>query len=208
MSSQLDLWRSDFGWEYAQRNNNRITDEDQYRLVRDWGKILRHAITPPPTSVLEVGCNVGRNLVALRNYLPKVFGVDPNERVIENAKGALAGIGVTVRVADAFDLPFDDNSFDMVFTSGVLIHIDPQDLGRATDEIMRVSARYVVCIEYFSHEPVEVPYHGMDGVLFKRDFGRFYMERYPSLKVLDYGFLWSVLDSSDDSNWWLFEKRP
>lgn len=207
MTDQLDLWRSEFGSRYAERNNNRITSEDQRRLVRDWGKILKHAITPSPESVLEVGCSTGRNLVALYNFIPKLKGIEPNTRCVELANQMLQDIGVEVQEGNAFELPFDDGHFDLVFTSGVLIHIAPDDLPKAADEIMRVSNRYIVCIEYFSHSPEQVIYHGMDGYLFKRDFGRFYLERYPGLKVLDYGFLWQPLDSSDDSNWWLFEKR-
>ena len=72
---------------------------------------------------------------------------------------------------------------------------------------MRVTRHYVVCIEYFSHEPVEVEYHGMSGFLYKRDFGRYYLERHPGLRVLDYGFLWQELDSADNANWWLFAKE-
>lgn len=206
MTKQLELWRSNFGWDYASRNNNQITPEDQRRLVRDWGKILNHAVTPSPSSVLEVGCSIGRNLVALRNVVPEIYGIDPNTQAVELASVMLAGSGVNVQEGNAFDLPFEDHSIDLVFTSGVLIHVAPHDLARATDEIMRVSRHYIVCIEYFSHHPEQVPYHGMDGFLFKRDFGRFYFERYPNLKVRDYGFLWQPLDSSDNSNWWLFEK--
>lgn len=206
MTDQLDLWRSEFGWRYAERNNNSITPEDQRRLVRDWGKILVHAVTPSPETALEVGCSIGRNLVALRNFIPKLNGVEPNRRTVELARQMLQDIGVEVQEGNAFELPFEDGHFDLVFTSGVLIHIAPDDLQKATDEILRVSNRYLVCIEYFSHTPEKVPYHGMDGLLFKRDFGRFYLDRYPKLKVLDYGFLWQPLDSSDNSNWWLFEK--
>jgi spore coat polysaccharide biosynthesis protein SpsF len=54
---------------------------------------------------------------------------------------------------------------------------------------------------------VQVPYRGREGYLFKRDFGRFYLEQFPRLRVLDYGFLWQPLDSSDNSNWWLFATR-
>ncbi len=206
MAKQLELWRSNFGWQYASRNNNQITPEDQRRLVKDWGRILTHAVTPSPESVLEVGCSIGRNLLALRNLIPRIHGIDPNTKAVQSAAEMLADSGVVVQEANAFDLPFDDQSFDLVFTSGVLIHIDPDDLSRATDEIMRVSNHYIVCIEYFSHKPEQIPYHGREGYLFKRDFGRFYLERYPGLKVRDYGFLWQPLDSSDNSNWWLFEK--
>jgi len=206
MTKQLELWRSHFGWEYASRNNNQISVDDQRRLMRDWGRILAHAVTPSPQSALEVGCNIGRNLLALHHFIPVIHGIEPNPEAVTLASNYFSGSGVQIQEGHAFDLPYDNKSFDLVFTSGVLIHVAPEDLPRATDEIMRVSNRYIVCIEYFSHKPEQINYHGMNGYLFKRDFGHFYLERYPDLKVRDYGFLWQPLDSSDNSNWWLFEK--
>jgi hypothetical protein len=44
--------------------------------------------------------------------------------------------------------------------------------------------------------------------LFKRDFGKYMLDNF-SLKLIDYGFLWSVeYDKAgfDDQNYWLFEK--
>ena len=205
-TKQVELWQSGFGSDYARRNNNQITDDGQRRLMRDWGRMLAGAVTPKPETVLEVGCNIGRNLLALQHFVPEVSAVEPNGNAIEIAKGHAALASVRIDKGDAFSLPYDDNSVDLVFTSGVLIHIAPDDLARAVDEILRVSRHYVLCIEYFSHEPAEVRYHDRDGYLFKRDFGHFYMEREPGLRVLDYGFLWQPLDSSDNSNWWLFAK--
>jgi len=92
----------------------------------------------------------------------------------------------------------------MVFTSGVLIHIHPDKLGKATDEIVRVAQKYVLCLEYFSHTPVEVSYRNHEGFLFKRDFGGFYLDRYPQLRTLDYGFLWQrEMEIFGNLNWWL-----
>ena len=206
-TKQVELWRSDFGADYATRNNNQITAEDQRRLLKDWGRILDHAVTPRPRSVLEVGCNIGRNLLALRHLVAELHGIEPNPRSCRAARNHPELADARIAEGDGFNLPYEDGSVDMVFTSGVLIHVAPEDLGKMVDEIVRVSRRYVVCIEYFSHEPVSMPYHGMDGFLFKRDFGRFYLERHPSLRVVDYGFLWQQLDSSDNSNWWLFAKE-
>jgi len=94
-----------------------------------------------------------------------------------------------------------------VFTAGVLIHIAPEHLSRATDEIMRVSKKHVLCIEYYSPTPVESKYRGQNRLLFKRDFGAFYLDRYPNLKCIKYGFLWKrELPVFDNVNWWLFEK--
>ena len=206
VSKQVELWRSEFGESYAQRGNNRITDEGQAALLRDWGKMLAHATSPRPQSALEVGCNIGRNLVALNPFIPHLHGIEPNRFACERARQNEALAGVTIQEGEGASLPYADNSIDLVFTSGVLIHVAPENLGGVVDEIVRVARHYIVCIEYFAHEPTEVPYHGMSGFLFKRDFGKFYLERHPELRVLDYGFLWQVLDSADNANWWLFAK--
>ncbi len=205
-SKQVELWRSEFGSDYATRNNNVISAENQRRLVRDWARMLARAVGPEPRSALEVGCNIGRNLVALSHVIPELHGVEPNAKACEIARAHPSLPGAAITQGEGASLPYADATIDLVFTSGVLIHVAPDDLGVVVDEIVRVSRRYVLCLEYFSREPVEIPYRGRDGYLFKRDFGRFYLERHPGLRVLDYGFLWSVYDSFDDGNWWLFEK--
>jgi len=48
----------------------------------------------------------------------------------------------------------------------------------------------------------------VEWISFKKDFGAFYLERYPNLKWIDYGFLWEQeFKIFDNLNWWLFEKR-
>lgn len=108
---------------------------------------------------------------------------------------------------DAFNLPLSDNAIDLVFTSGVLIHIHPDKLGKAADEIVRVAGKYVLCLEYFSNEPEERPYRGEEGLLFKRDFGSYYLDRFDCLECIDYGFVWKRANKLfDNVNWWLFKK--
>jgi len=206
-TKQVELWQSEFGADYARRNNNRVTQEGQRRLMRDWGRMLAHAVTPRPETALEVGCNIGRNLIALKHFIATVSAVEPNAEAVQIARADPHLAGVRIDESDGFSLPYADASVDLVFTSGVLIHVAPDDLGRMVDEILRVARHYVLCIEYFSHEPTTVSYQGRSDYLFKRDFGRFYLERHPGLRVVDYGFLWQPLDSSDNSNWWLFAKQ-
>ncbi|MCP3932989.1 MAG: methyltransferase domain-containing protein [Bacteroidetes bacterium] len=205
-TDQLEFWKSEFGDNYILREGNVVSSEGTRRLMRDWGRMLIHAVTPKPETVLEVGCNVGRNLMALRHYIKYVHAVEPNEKAYRAVRKNPDLNDVIIHNTDGFSLPYDDNSIDLVFTSGVLIHVSSGDLDAMIEEINRVAAKYILCIEYFSHEPVEIKYHGHDGYLFKRDFGSYYLNAYPSLRVLDYGFLWQPLDSSDNSNWWLFEK--
>ena len=61
-------------------------------------------------------------------------------------------------------------------------------------------------IEYFAAEPEEKRYRGQDGLLFKRDFGAFWLEMFPELELIDYGFFWKHATGLDNLTWWLFRK--
>ena len=204
-TSQLTKWTSDFGDEYAERNAF-----EEWRTAPG-AEVFRRMLSGREVgSVLEVGCNVGLNLIFINALFAgrvQLYGVEPNlkayQTLLSQPQMQLAGAWN----CDAFSLPMADASVDLAFTAGVLIHIAPADLGQATDEIVRVAKRYVLCAEYFSHTPVEVPYRKHMGLLFKRDFGAFYLDRYPHLRCLDYGFIWQRECASwDNVNWWLFEK--
>ena len=44
------------------------------------------------------------------------------------------------------------------------------------------------------------------GLLFKRDFGALWMDRFHGLRIVDYGFFWKRATGLDNLTWWLFEK--
>lgn len=96
-----------------------------------------------------------------------------------------------------------------MFTTGVLIHIHPDDLVKNMKVMFDHSRRYVLIGEYFNRTPVMLEYRGEQNKLFKRDFGRLFVESFP-VKLVDYGFLWGwIYDEAgfDDITWWLFEKQ-
>src|SRR3546814_16820277 len=74
--------------------------------MRDWGQILAHAVTPAPQSVLEVGCNIGRNLLALRHFVPELHGIEPNPRPRAIARGLPELTGARIAEGDGFALPY------------------------------------------------------------------------------------------------------
>ncbi len=205
VTPQLEAWTGGFGDEYSDRNA--YADWKMGPGVVAFRRILSGLDIK---SVLEVGSNVGLKLLFVSELFKgnvKLYALEPNRKAFNRLVSQTRLKLEKAWNCDAFQLPLADSSIDLVFTSGVLIHIAPDDLGRATDEIVRVARRYVLCIEYFSHEPVEVPYRGKMGLLFKRDFGAFYLDRFPNLKCSKYGFLWKKEFSIfDNSNWWLFEK--
>ncbi|MFN7149015.1 MAG: methyltransferase domain-containing protein [Microthrixaceae bacterium] len=80
------------------------------------------------TSVLDVGCGPGTITadLAARVAPGRVVGVDRSAEVIERAAADHATADVEFRTADLMDLPFDDDTFDVVHAHQVLQHVaDP-----------------------------------------------------------------------------------
>lgn len=201
----LDAWQGSFGDDYTKRNAP--LPEVLAARLKMWSRILGGLDGAPPDSVLEVGANLGLNLRVLRLLTQApLTAVEPNG----SARARLVGDGVlpAERVHDGVGsrLPFADASHDLVFTSGVLIHVPPADLPATCREIVRVARRYVLAVEYNSEQPAELPYRNQEGLLFKRDFGQFYLDTCPGLRVRDYGFFWRPVSGLDNLTWWLFEK--
>lgn len=194
-TTQLENWTEAFGDDYTERNV-----VDWHDRVAGFGEILNEL---PVGSVLEVGCNRGHNLRALAHLLPdaKITGVEPNAQ----ARNLAAIAGCAILRGDAFDLPVADGAYELVFTAGVLIHVAPDDLSRALDEIHRAASRYVLAIEYFAETETVIPYRGRDDLLWKRNFAEHYRSRFADLQIVREGYLGA--DSGfDRCHWWLFEK--
>jgi hypothetical protein len=104
-------------------------------------------------------------------------------------------------------IPFPDGAAELVFTAGVLIHVPPDNLPAVADEMHRVSSRFILVSEYFASEPEEKRYRGQDGLLFKRDFAGFFLDRFDDLEVVADGFLWKRTTGIDDTTWALMGKR-
>jgi pseudaminic acid biosynthesis-associated methylase len=90
-----------------------------------------------------------------------------------------------------------------------LIHIAPERLETAYRLLFEASNKYITVIEYYNPSPVEVTYRGHEQRLFKRDFAGELMDKYPSLILVDYGFIYhrDTTFSMDDTTWFLLEKR-
>lgn len=192
-----ELWAGSFGDQYSARNAEAGAGRDAF-----WDRLL---VEHPVRNVLEVGCNIGTNL---RWIVPHVapgeaYGVDLNQAALGRIRELLPTVNAVT--ATARSLPFRDHLFDLVFTTGVLIHQPDSTLPLVMSEIVRVSRRFVLCGEYHAEEQTEVAYRGQPGALFKRDYGRLYRELFPELRPVDEGFL-RRSDGWDDVNWWLFER--
>jgi SAM-dependent methyltransferase len=85
--------------------------------------------------VLEVGCGTGADLLQFAKHGALATGVDLTTNHVELARNRVGKLAV-VHQADARHLPFEDESFDYVYSHGVLHHCD--EPGQVVREIFRV----------------------------------------------------------------------
>jgi ubiquinone/menaquinone biosynthesis C-methylase UbiE len=88
--------------------------------------------------ILEIGCSTGMDSAELVRLGKQVVGVDLSPQSIEVAKHHFQLVGLTaeLKVENAQQLTFSDNSFDVVYSFGVLHHTP--NIEAAMDEVYRV----------------------------------------------------------------------
>lgn len=199
-TEQESFWAGQFGTEYTTRNQGAVL---QAANLNFFTQVISR--TRSVRSALELGANRGLNLQALRTLLPdcELAGIEINHE----ASAIMEADGF--RTYRGSILEFEPDALrDLVFTKGVLIHINPDALPKVYDLMHAASSRYVLVAEYYNPAPTEIPYRGHTGKLFKRDFAGELMERHPDLKLVDYGFLYrrDPVFPQDDITWFLMEK--
>ncbi len=187
-TEQTIVWKGDFGREYTDRNTLDVEALNQLHR-RNYGISKREINAsflrdiPKGAAFLEVGCNAGNQLLLLLEMgFTNLAGVELQPYALEIAQRRLPR--VALKSGSALSLPYENFSFDVVFTSGVLIHIGPKDLPRAMDEIYRCSRSYIWGMEYYSADVAEVSYRGHSQLLWKMNYARQYLERFPDLELV------------------------
>jgi hypothetical protein len=112
-------------------------------------------------SLLEIGCHAGPNLWAIgrTRAFDRLAGTDLSPTVLAEARSHLAAAGLTgaLAVAAADALPFADKSFDICLTSVTLVCAGPETIDASLDEIVRVTAKWLVLCEPWSEQPRDRP---------------------------------------------------
>jgi pseudaminic acid biosynthesis-associated methylase len=186
---QLEKWTGNFGQEYTERNRSSLSAME--KLYKHHFGVTRTEMNlqfldgfDRSMRILEVGCNIGNQLLCLQRMgFENLYGIEPQDYAVETAKRRVKGIQIIK--GNIFDIPFKDGYFDLVFTSGVLIHISPQNIKKALKEIYRCSRKYIWGYEYYSEKYEEIPYRGETGLLWKMDFIKAFRKTFPDLKPIE-----------------------
>ncbi|MDF0681308.1 MAG: methyltransferase domain-containing protein [Candidatus Nitrosocosmicus sp.] len=202
-------WSSDFGNSYLKRNRFTVRELDDL-YIRNYG-ISRSQMNTEflgnldrSCKILEIGCNIGNQLKLLQSLgFKNLWGLDILEEAVETAKKNTKGINIIK--SSAFDIPFKNRYFDLVYTSGVLIHINPNNLNNVLESIYSLSSRYIWCFEYYNEVNVDLEYRGKKGLLWKNNFLKLFMEKYSDLKLLKEMKV-KYLDRDNTDSMFLIEK--
>jgi pseudaminic acid biosynthesis-associated methylase len=203
LNDQQVFWKEKYSKEYISKNSSYTIDEG----VKCWAQMLQRA--NGVTNILECGSNIGKNIGLLNHVLPSA-----SKSIIEISPDAYGIVTSKYELSQSFNGPivasnFEKESFDLVFSMGVLIHIHPNDLLQNMQKMFDYSSKYILMGEYFNRTPVMIEYHGEKDKLFKRDFGKMFIENF-DVELVDYGFLWGHLYDNagfDDITYWLFRKK-
>ena len=201
-TEQEKFWAGEFGSDYILRNQgqNLLASNLNFftKAFSQAGKI---------SSCIEFGANIGMNLKALGMLYPemKMEGVEINKTAMKELQ-SLIGEKNTHHTS-IFDF-LVSKQFEVALIKGVLIHINPKKLPLVYDQLYKASNRYILIAEYYNPSPVAISYRGHQDRLFKRDFAGEFLDAYPDVSLVDYGFSYhrDAAFPQDDITWFLLEK--
>lgn len=102
------------------------------------------------SSVLEVGCGFGRiGSAVIERYGKPWVGLDLSRAQLVEARRRGDRLRPHLVEGSATSLPLRNESFDLVLAVEMLMHIPPEHVRRALGELLRVSRRHVVHVDWF-----------------------------------------------------------
>lgn len=114
-------------------------DHDILREVPSPFSEIAEPYFPPNAHILELGCGVGRDAVYFADHDHTVVATDGSEVVIEQNRDRISNDSVSFESVNMTDaLPYDDVSFDVVYTNLALHYYSDQKTREIVAEIARV----------------------------------------------------------------------
>ncbi|MFX0096371.1 MAG: pseudaminic acid biosynthesis-associated methylase [Candidatus Hodarchaeota archaeon] len=188
-TKQMEKWIGEFGKEYTDRNLLTLEElealyQKNFGLTRTEMNLEFIGDLERSIRILEVGSNIGNQLFCLQNMgFQSLYGIELQKYAIELSSKSRTN-HITIIQASALNIPYKDDSFDLVFTSGLLIHIAPSDVEQVLREIYRCTKKYIWGFEYFADSYTEVEYRGNIELLWKANFANIYLNSFSDLRLV------------------------
>ena len=104
------------------------------------------------SKILDIGCGKGYLLFEFKKYLPDInlTGLDISKYAIRNSKKEISKF---LTIGNAIDLPYEENSFDLVISINTLHCLHTYELDKALREMERVGRKNkYLCVESYRDE--------------------------------------------------------
>ena len=208
---QSQVWDGKFGVRYTNRNTFTYTEwnkmyKDRFGFTKETLNENFLNKVPKKIKILELGCNIGSQLRCLYKMGYKnLNGVELQYHCLKKLRNnfdMINGVQSTI-----YKLPFKNNSFDLVFTNNVLIHIHPKKIKIVLKEMHRVSSSFIWGSEYYSKNYKEVIYRKKKNLLWKADFASIFLKTFKNLKLLKQKFLLNKINKIEIDSMYLLKKK-
>ena len=114
--------------------------------------LIEHYNLPQNPKILDIGCGKGFLLYDFLKVVPdaEIYGIDISQYAINNSKPEIRD---RLHVGNATELPWEDNTFDLVVSITTLHNLYAYDLERALCEMERVGKQNkYLCVESYRNE--------------------------------------------------------
>ena len=144
-------------YDYEYWDGDRRICYGGYKYIEGrWEKVARKIASyyqlPPKPKILDIGCGKGYLLYDFLKVIPdaEVYGIDVSQYAIDNAKQEIQN---RLFLGNATELPWADNTFDLVLSITTLHNLHAYNLEKALCEIERVGKTHkYLCVESYRSE--------------------------------------------------------
>ena len=125
-------------WDWKEEKNKEYWEncpaEECYYMASKWKQERKNKI-------LDLGCGLGRHSILFGKLGFDVTAIDLSETAVEYTKERIIkeNLKCNVLKCDMQQLPFEDNTFDAVWSYMVISHTDTKGFKKILNEIKRVS---------------------------------------------------------------------
>ena len=145
-----------WGFDYWD-GDRRINYGGYWYMEGRWEKVAKlmvdHYGLKAGDKILDIGCGKGFLLFDFTKVVPgiEVYGIDISEYAVENSKQEVKS---QLQVGSCIELPFEDETFDFVYSINTFHNLHNKDLENALNEMNRVSKsnKQYICVESYRNE--------------------------------------------------------
>jgi ubiquinone/menaquinone biosynthesis C-methylase UbiE len=163
------------GDSWFERNKSAINSKISFYETETIKRVLLN-FRSSIKNILEVGCGNGAKLNHLCDYFDATgYGVDPSRLAVEDGSEAYKHLSLSV--ATASKLPYQDSRFDLVYFGFCLYLVDRNDVFTAVAEADRVlkNGGFLAILDFDPGQRLKRPYHHKPGLFsYKNSYSDFF----------------------------------